>query len=239
LPLANLLPVFGANQQFSMGLSRNPNLPGATGFSGQVCLDLEADSQLGCFEFKDLPDSQADQVRWTYDSSEFPRNGSLCLRSRSDGAIFANDIEFTWTWRDMLAVRANQLRRALGENPPPSPAIRYGDWLAVRGCQATDGAIALTLEALQDWIPPFAARLQVYKRGRWRDGPVLPIGPPGTAWRAGERRTVELPREEPLPPDQVGIAIVTDVPWHSSLLPMAGAPASRPFPTLADLLRAP
>ena len=42
-----------------------------------------------------------------------------------------------------------------------SPAFRYADWLAVRACRIENGQAVLDLEALQDFIPPFASQLQV------------------------------------------------------------------------------
>ncbi|NCA82463.1 MAG: phospholipid carrier-dependent glycosyltransferase [Opitutae bacterium] len=237
--LAQLLPVFGANQRLALELGRNPDSFGGTHFSGQVFLDADHDATLGAFEANELPDPSMKPLSWSCASTSFPRRILLSFRSRSDGVIAARNAEFSWNWRDMLALRAAQLRRALEQEKSAADAVRYGDWLALRDCRLDGGQISATFEALQDFIPPLAAQVKVLKNSKWRARTTVPLGQPGAAWRAGERRTVHLPMENGFGPDRTGIAIVTDVPFHASLLPMDGAPAKRPFPLLAERLPLP
>ena len=136
---------------------------------------------------------------------------------------------------DMLAVRAAQLRRTLA-TPAASPAARYGDWLAVRAARIENGQALLEFEALQDFVPPFAVQFHAFKHRKWR-----PLGNPVALphvpdpWPAGERRTVAVPLPADVPPDRIAVALATDVQWHSSLVPFAGASAQQPFPRLAEL----
>ncbi len=236
--LANFLPVTGARQHLEMVLGRNPDAFGNTNFSGQVELDLDDRTSVARFEFLELPDPRSPDLKWTYDSASFPRNVSLSFRAHSGGAVRVEKAEFAWNWRDMLAVRRGQLARALADHPA-SAARRYGDWLAVRSCRVENGQARLELEALQDFIPPLAVQLQILRRGKWRPQSLLPLPGGNSPWLAGERRSVAVPLETDFVPDQTGIALVSDVQWHSSLLPLVGAPEKRPFPTLAELLRSP
>ncbi len=238
LAFAQILPVFGAAQTLAMSLGRHPDSAGNTNFFGTVALDADDQTEIGRFEFADLPDPAAGETEWSRTSAELPRNVLLTFRARSGGAIRVEDAQWTWSWRDMLARRAKQLRRALSDKPVPA-AVRYGDWLAVRGCRVENGQILLDLEALQNAIPPFAAQLRIFQRGKWRPRETVPLGEAPAPWRRGERKTVRLPLENGLEPDRVGIALQTDVPWHPSVVPLADAPAERPFPTLAELLQAP
>lgn len=237
--LAQLLPVFGANQRLAMELGRYHDSFGGTNFSGQVFLDADNGAAIGAFEFAELPDPSMPGLPWSLSSTSFPRRVLLSFRSRSGGAVVARSAECTWNWRDMLALRAAQLRRALEQEQPGADAVRYGDWLALRDCRLDGGQISATFEALQDFIPPLAAQVKVLKNSKWRARTTVPLGQPGAAWRIGERRTVHLPMETGFGPDRTGIAVVTDVPYHASLLPMDGAPAKRPFPLLAERLPLP
>ena len=237
--LAQLLPVFGANQRFAMELGRKHDSFGGTNFTGSVFLDADNGATIGTFEFGDLPDSSMKPLPWSFASTSFPRRILLSFRSRSGGALVVGGAEFSWNWRDMLALRAAQLRQALHPEKPAPADVRYGDWLALRDCRLDGGHLSVTFEALHDFIPPLAAQIRILKNGKWRARTTVPLGKPGEVWRIGERRTVQLPMENGFGPDRTGIAIVTDVPCHASLLPMAGAPAKRPFPILAEHLPAP
>ena len=233
--LARILPVNGAVQRLALSLGRNPDAFGHTNYSGQVFLDADDRTEIARFDFAELPDPRREPLRRAISTDAFPRHVCLTFRSLSGGAIRVEDAELTWNWRDMLALRAAQLRRALA--PPAAPApVRYGDWLALRECRVENGEAVLVFEALQDGVPPLAAQLQVRKHSTWRERPPVPFDVAGSAWRAGERRAVRLPLENDVAPERLGIAVRTDVQWHSALLPQADAPAERPFPTLAELL---
>ena len=88
--------------------------------------------------------------------------------------------------------------------------------------------------------PPVAVQLHALKHRKWR-----PLGAPVALprkpdpWPLGERRTVRVPLPPAVPPDRIAVALATDVQWHSSLLPCAGASEKRPFPVLADLAARP
>ena len=231
--LARFLPVNGAAQRLALVLGRNPDAFGHTNYSGRVFLDADDRTEIAGFGFDELPDPRREGLRWTTAFGDWPRHAYPSFRSLSGGAIRVEDAELTWNWRDMLALRAAQLRRALA--PPATPApVRYGDWLALRECRVENGEAVLVFEALQDGVPPLAAQLHVRKHNTWRERPARPFA--DAPWRAGERRAVRLPLENDVAPERLGIAVRTDAQWHSALLPQADAPAERPFPTLADLL---
>ncbi len=234
---AQLLPVLGAPQRLAFQIGRSPDPFGGTNFSGQVFLDADSGAPLGAFDFVTLPDPSLPPQAWSCASTSFPRRLLLTFRSRSGGALAVQNAEFSWSWRDMLAVRAAQLRRALSPLPPVPPgAIRYGDWLLLRECRIEDGHLSATFEALQDSTPPFAAQIKVLKNHTWRSRSLAPLSPSGAPWNRGETRTIRLPLEPGFGPPQTALAIVTDVPYHSSLLPMADAPKKCPFPLLSQLL---
>lgn len=233
--LAQILPVLNAPQTLSMELARNPHVYGTPPSVGPVFLDANEDTQIGTFSFDDLPDSTAKPLSWS-SSAEFPRRTSPSFRSRSAGTLLAGNSEFTWNWRDMLSLRVRQLRRALESNPAPLPAIRYGDWIALRDCHLEGNQISLTFESLQDSIPPLAAQIQVLKNAKWRSRSSAPLRQPGSPWNTGERRTIQLPQDPAFAPDRTGIAILTDVPYHASILPLEGSAKKQPFPLLSSLL---
>ena len=236
--LARLLPVPGAVQRLALALGRNPDAFGHTNYSGRVFLDADDRTEIADFGFDELPDPRKEPLRRSITTDAFPRHVYLTFRSQSGGAIRVEDAELTWNWRDMLALRAAQLRRALA--PPAAPAaIRFGDWLALREGRVENGRAVLVFEALQDFIPPLAVQLHVRKHTRWRERPAIPFGDSAAAWRAGERRTVLLPLEEDVAPGRLGIAVRTDVQWHSALLPWTDAPGDPPFPTLERILQIP
>lgn len=235
---AQFLPVFGVPQTLSMSLGRQLDAFGHANFSGPVFLDADGRTEIGRFDFPDFPESGRGETNWTHSGSALPRNVALSFRARSGGTLRIEEAQFTWSWRDMLALRAAQLRCALSEEPAPN-ALRYGDWLAVRECRLEGGQARLVFEALQNGVPRLSVQLRILRRGKWRPREAVPFVDSGKPWRRGERKTVLLPLEEDLELDRVGIALFTDVPWHASVLPFAGAPDKRPFPTLAELLQTP
>lgn len=237
--LGQILPVFGAEQRLSMDLGRLQNSYDETHFSGPVFLDVDDGAEIARFEFGDLPDPAMPRWPWSFSSAAFPRRVLPSFRSPSNGMMIVGNAKFTWNWRELLAIRANQLRRALKPEPFEPAAVRFGDWIALRDCRIAGGQLSVTFEALQDSIPPLAVQLQVLKNAKWRARTTVSLGTSGETWRTGERRTVQLPVENAFGPERTGIAIVTDVPYHSSRLPMDGAPSKRPFPLLADLLSSP
>lgn len=237
LPLATILPVSGVNQRLDLDLGRSPDAFGNTNFSGAVSIDLDDRIAIGRFDFLDLPDPRSGNRPFTYSAGRLPWHMPITFRAQSGGTIRLDRAEFSWNWRDMLARRADQLRRALEPAPAPA-AFRFGDWLAVRSCQVADGQIVLEFEALQDDVPPLVAQTQVFRHRKWHARETAPLGN-GAVWLRGERRTVQIPLEVDVEPDQIGIALLTDVPWHASVLPLAGAPGTRLFPTLEELLRTP
>ena len=237
LPLATLLPISGANQRLDLDLGRSPAAFGHTNFFGTVSLDLDDRIVIARWAFLDLPDPRGGNRPFSHSAARFPRHMPLSFRAQSGGTIRVDRAEFSWNWRDMLALRAAQLRRALVPAPAPA-AIRYGDWLAVRSCQVANGQVALELEALQDDVPPLAAQTQFLRHRKWHARETVPLDN-GRDWLRGERRTVQIPLAASVGPDRIGIALLTDVPWHASVLPLAGAPETRPFPTLAELLARP
>ena len=234
--LAQILPVLHATQTLSMDLARTPHTHGTTNSSGPVFLDANETVQIGAFSFDELPDPSAKPFLWSHSSADFPRCTLLTFRSRSAGALLASNSEFTWNWRDMLSLRARQLRRALDSSATPLPSIRYGDWIALRDCHLEGTQVSLTFEALQDSIPPLAAQVQVLKNAKWRSRSSTSLRKPGCPWNTGERRTIQLPLDPEFGPDRTGIAILTDVPYHASFLPLEGAPKKHPFPLLSSLL---
>ena len=235
--LAQLLPVLGAPQRLDLHIGRSQDPFGGTNFSGHVYLDADSGAPLGSFDFADLPDPSTPPQSWSCDSTSFPRRLLLSFRSRSGGTLSVQNAEFTWSWRDMLALRAAQLRRALEPEPPAPPqSFRYGDWLLLRECRAEGNQISATFEALQDSTPPFAAQLKVLKNSKWRSRSLAPLDTPRAPWNRGETRTIRLPLDPAFGPDRTALAILTDVPYHSSLLPMADAPRKRPFPLLSEIL---
>ena len=237
---AQFLPVLGAPQRLALLVNRAADAFGNTNFSGQLFLDADETTTLGQCDFLDVPDVHAAPRRWDLATSNFPRQVSCAFRATSGGSLLLEDAQFLWNWRDMLAVRAEQLRRALAAPQATPPAFRYADWLAVRACRIENGQAVLDLEALQDFIPPFAIQLQAAHRRKWRKlGEPVPLPRLPAPWLAGERRTVAVPLPAERTPAQLGLALATAVPWHSSLVPFAGAPAKRPFPVLADLLAQP
>ena len=234
--LTQLLPVLNANQTLSMELARNLNIYGGTNSVGPIFLDANDDVQIGAFDFSELPDPSLKPLPWSYSSSAFPRRVLLTFRSHSDGSILTGNSEFTWNWRDMLSIRAQQLRKALQSGTSASPIAQYGDWIALRDCHLEGDQISLTFEALQDSIPPLAAQVQVLKNAKWRSRSTVSLSKPESVWNTGERRTLLLPMETSYSPDRTGIAVLTDVPYHASILPMVDAPQKRPFPLLSSLL---
>ena len=236
---AQLLPVPGAPQRLSLLINRAADAFGRTNFSGPLYLDADANAALGQCDILDVPDIHAAPWRWDLAISNFPRQVACVFRSTSGGSLLLEDAQFLWTWRDMLAVRAAQLRRALAPAPAPA-AIRYGDWLVLRSGRVENGQAVLEFEALQDDVPPFAVQLHVFQHRKWRPvGDPVPLPHEPAPWPAGERRTVAAPLPPDLPPDRIAVALATAVQWHSSLLPFAGASAKRPFPVLADLAARP
>ena len=236
LPLATLLPVAGVNQRLDLDLGRSPDAFGNTNFFGTVFLDLDDCTAIERFDFLDLPDPRGGSRPFSYSANRFPRHMPITFRAQSGGTIRLDRAEFSWNWRDMLAQRADQLRRALAPAPAPA-AFRYGDWLAVRSCRIADGQIVLELEALQDDVPPLVAQTQIFRHRKWHARETAPLGN-GGVWLRDERRTVQIPLAAGVEPGRIGIALLTDVAWHASILPLAGAPEARPFPTLAELLEA-
>ena len=237
LPLATLLPVAGANQRLDLDLGRSPDAFGNTNFSGTAFLDLDDGTCIGRSAFLDLPDPRGNNPSISHSNDRFSRLMSIAFRASSGGTVCVNRAEFSWNWRDMLALRAAQLRRALAPAPAPA-AFRYGDWLAVRSCQVANGQVALELEALQDDVPPLVAQTQIFRHRKWHARETVPLGN-DRDWLRGDRRTVQIPLAADDEPSRIGIALLTDVPWHASVLPLAGAPEAHPFPTLAELLGAP
>lgn len=232
---AQILPVPGATQRIDLALDRS-----VTGFDDPnpakaVFLDFDDDSRIGRSGLLDLPDPRGSNPAISDSLDRFPRLMSFAFRSSSGGTVCVDRAEFGWNWRDMLALRADQLRRAL--EPAPAPiAVRFGDWLAVRSCRIEDGQAVLEFEALQNDVPPFAVQLHAFERRKWRPlGAPVPLPRTPDPWFAGARRTVAVP----LPPGRIGVALATDVQWHSSLLPYADASEKRPFPVLADLAARP
>lgn len=239
MPLATLLPIPGARQRFDLELGRSPDPFGNTNFSDLVFFDVDDQTTIDRCAFLDLPDPHGGIRTFTHASDRFPRLTTLSFRSRSGGTIRAERAEFGWNWRDMLAVRAAQLRRAL--EPPAAPAAaRYGDWLALRSARIENGQALLEFEALQDFVPPFAVQFHVLKHRKWRplgEPVALPHGP--DPWRTGERRVVAASLPPDVPPERLAVALATDVQWHASPVPYAGASAQRPFPLLAELAARP
>ena len=239
LPLATILPVRDANQRLDLELGRSPDAFGNTNFSGNVFLDLDDRTAVGRFDFLDLPDPRGGHRPFSYSAGRLPRQMPMTFRAQSGGTIRLDRAEFSWNWRDMLAVRAAQLRRAL--EPPAAPAAdRYGDWLALRSGRIENDQAFLEFEALQDDVPPFAVQLHVLKHRKWRPlGDPVPLPRTPDPWFAGARRTVAVPLPAGVPPERIAVALATDVQWHSSLLPYADATENRPFPGLADLVARP
>lgn len=235
-PLARILPVLNAPQRLDLALGRAPDAFGNTNFSGFVHLMADDRSEITRYDFLSLPDARTGDTNWSATLPSFPRSTVLSFRSRSGGAVRVENAEFTWNWRDMLAVRRAQLDRALAPRPAPAP-LRYGDWVALRSCRVDNGAAVLEFEALQDDVPPLGAQLRIRRHVKWLERTTVPLNREAAAWRAGERRTVRLPLLPGQKPDRTGIAVVTDLPWHAATVPLAGAPAKRPFPTLADISR--
>ena len=236
---AQLLPVQGAPQRLSLLINRAADAFGRTNFSGPLYLDADANAALGQCDILDVPDIHAAPWRWDLAISNFPRQVACVFRAVSGGSLLLEDAQFLWTWRDMLAVRAAQLRRALAP-APVTAAIRYGDWLALRSGRVENGQAVLEFEALQDDVPPFAVQLHVFQHRKWRPvGDPVPLPREPAPWPAGERRTVAAPLPPGVPPERIAVALATAVQWHSSLLPFAGASAKRPYPVLADLAARP
>lgn len=231
---AQILPVPGAPQRFELRLNRDADFHGRTNFSGRLVFESGAATSLDQCDFSAVPDLHAPPQRWVFAASNFPRQVDCAFRAVSGGTVLLEDATFLWNWRDMLAVRADQLRRALAEPFAPD-AVRYGDWLALRECRRVNGHVDLTFAALQDFVPPLAAQLHVFRRGKWRPLEAVPFGGSGAPWRRGEGKTVRTPLPGDIPPDRIGIAIQTDVRYHPALLPMVGAPRRRPFPTLSEI----
>ncbi|MGD9611596.1 MAG: glycosyltransferase family 39 protein [Kiritimatiellia bacterium] len=233
-PLAWILPVPGTTQRLALALGRHPDVYGRTKFSRRVFLDADERTEFAEFAFADLPAPGQGEWRWEKTSADWPRTFVPTFRAGSGGAVRVADGEFTWSWRDMLAVRAAQLRRALAAPPAPA-AFRYGAWLALVDGRRADGHAVLTFAALQDFVPPLAVELRIRRRGKWIPGAAAPFGAHGAAWRRGELQTVRLPLADVVAPEHVGLAVRTDVRYHPAPLPCAGTPARRPFPVLADL----
>ena len=239
LPLATLLPVSGARQRLDLDLGRSPDAFGNTNFSELVCFDIDDRTTVARCAFLDLPDPRGGARPFTHASEFLPRLTAPSFRSRSGGTIRVDRAEFSWNWRDMLSVRAAQLRRALAP-APAAGAARYGDWFALRSGRIENGQAVFEFEALQDDAPPVAVQLHILKHRKWR-----PLGAPVALprkpdpWPRGERRTVRVPLPPAVSPERIAVALATDVQWHSSLLPCAGASEKRPFPVLADLAARP
>jgi hypothetical protein len=230
---AQILPVVGATQRISLRAD-SPHV------SGPVWLEGGDGAKLGPVEFQSNP--KAHSSAGIFESTAFPRQVRFSLDSKAPEPVGVGQIEFSWTWRDMLAVRAGQLRRALEAPSAPAPAAarRYGDWLALQEVRRADGHVDLTFAALQDFVPPLAVQLHVFQRRKWRPLDVpAPLGAPGAVWRRGELRTVRRPLADDVAPEHVGFAVRTDVQWHSALVPLAAGPENRPFPTLAELIARP
>lgn len=232
---AQILPVLGAPQRLSLLINRAADVFGRTNFSGPLYLDADANAALGQCDILDVPDIHAAPWRWDLATSNFPRQVACAFRAASGGSLLLEDAQFLWNWRDMLAVRAAQLRRAL--EPPAVPAAdRYGDWLALRSGRIENGQAILEFEALQDDVPPFTVQFHVFQHRKWRPfGDPVPLPHPPDPWPLGERRTVSAPLPPDIPPERIAVALATAVQWHSSLLPYADASENRPFPVLADL----
>ena len=239
--LASLLPVHGAPQRLDLTLARHSDSFGHTNFSGQVAFPFGDSAPAARFDFLGLPGPRQPGLEWTQTSARLPRLLNLTFQSTSGGAIRLDHAEYTWNWHDMLALRRAQLARALAAlASPDAPAPRrYADWVALRSVRVENGHALLELQALQDDVPPLAARLQILRHRHWRSGPPVPVHPALSPWNRGEIRTVRLPLEPGIPPRRIGLALATDVPWHSSLLPYHGAPPHRPFPLLSELDPAP
>lgn len=233
---AQILPLRGVQQYLAISLGRSPDASGNTNFSGAVSIDANDQVELGRIEFRDLPDLGWGYYHWSAAMTNSLRELSLSFHSQSGGGLRIAEAEYSWSWRDMLAWRRTQLAHALAAAPPAPARVHFGDWLALRECRVEGRQLVVTFEALQDDPPPVVVQLQVYKHRHWRDQSSVPLTAFGSAWPTGARRTVRLPMAADFTPDRIGVAVRTDVQWHSSLLPMAGAPAARPFPLLADLL---
>lgn len=235
---AQILPVPGAPQRLDLTLDRSSTAFGGPNPDGTVFLDID-DSRIGRSALFDLPDPRGSNPTFSHSDDRLPRLMSIAFRAPSGGIVCVDRSEFSWNWRAMLARRAAQLRRALDSAPAPS-AVRYGDWLAVRSGRIADGQAVLEFEALQDDVPPFAVQLQIFKHRKWRPyGAPVPLPRAPRPWPAGERRTIAIPLPADVPPERIAVALATAVQWHSSILPLAGAPAERPFPILADLVLLP
>ena len=234
--LTQLLPVLNANQTLSMELSRYPDSFERTYSNNPIFLDIANSLTLDTIEFSELPILSQSPRSSSYSSTTFPRHIHVTFRSHFEATLLADQATFTWNWRDMLSLRIQQLRRALESPPLRLPSVRYGDWIALRDCHLDGNQISLTFEALQDSIPPLAAQVHVIKNAKWRSRSTASLSTPGSVWNTGERRTIQLPMESDFSPDRIGIAILTDVPYHASILPMEGAPKNRPFPLLDALL---
>ena len=139
-----------------------------------------------------------------------------------------------WNWREMLALRADQLRQAIDRLNAPIPPLRVGSWLALRNCQIYDDRAVLDFVALQNGVPPLTASLQELRGNHWRTIASAPINRQ-PAWTEGDIRSVQLPIPQQADLDRLGIALLTDVRFHPSMLPLSGSPPERPFPSLRDL----
>ena len=234
LPCATILPVFGATQQISLAVAPSLMHPDAAAFTGKLLLQDGEGLNLGLFGFSASDDPQDASVRGILATAAFPRQANLYLRSCFTTAITASNIEYTWSWRDMLALRADQLRQALAATPRSAP-VRFGNWLALRSCRLINGQAQLAFEALRDFVPPMNAQLRILKHGKWRGRATVPLGDRTEPWRVGELHNVTLPLEPGCGPERSAVAVVTAVPFHPSRLPWAGAPPQPPYPLLSDL----
>lgn len=232
--LAAVLPVCAAPQTLALSVARTLARPRPADFAGQILLAAQDGRMLGPVEIQEPTGTNDPALPGTYRSTAFPRQAVLALQSLADTPVAVSNVEFTWNWRDMLAVRADQLRQALA---PPSAlaAFRYGDWLALRAGRVEAGQALVTFEALQDHIPPLMVQMLVLRKNRWHKHAEAALDLADEPWLRGQPRTVALPLADDLPPEKIGIAVATAVNWHPALLPLAGAPADRPFPLLTEL----
>jgi hypothetical protein len=238
---AQLLPVLGAPQRLALLVNRAADAFGNTNFSGQLFLDADETTTLGQCDFLDMPDVHAAPRHWNLATSNFPRQVSCAFRATSGGSLLLEDAQFLWNWRDMLAVRAEQLRRALAAPATPPPAFRYADWLAVRACRIENGQAVLDLEALQDFHAavrhpaPSRPPPQMAQAGRPR--PRCP-----TCRRLGSPANAAPLPSRSRPTGRPNGSASPSPPMFPGILPSCPSPApppNVPFPVLADLLAQP
>ncbi|NLG34178.1 MAG: phospholipid carrier-dependent glycosyltransferase, partial [Lentisphaerae bacterium] len=176
-----ILPVPGTRPEISVSLTPAPLAvpppPPGRDSEHRLAFHVHAEGKpLARCRLSECPLGPGGQPRWTFDLPRPPRLLHPAFRLEAPGPVDILHAEYTWTWRDMLAIRAAQLRAALNPRPLPPDALPFGPWIALCEARTDAHTLHLTFEALQNHVPPLAVRLQTLRRGKWRAAsPPLPL----------------------------------------------------------------